>query len=63
MKYCKRCVMPDTRPGITFNEEGICSACQSYDNRKNVDYKKRFEELKTLCDKYRGRMVPMVMTV
>ena len=39
MKYCKRCVMPDTRPGITFNEEGICSACQSYDNRKNVDYK------------------------
>ena len=58
MKYCKRCVMPDTRPGITFNEEGICSACQSYDNRKNVDYKKRFEELKTLCDKYRGMNRP-----
>lgn len=29
MKYCKKCVMPDTRPGITFNDEGICSACQS----------------------------------
>ena len=46
--------MPNTRPGITFNEEGICSACQSYENRKNVDYKKRFEELKQICDKYRG---------
>ena len=23
MKYCKKCVMPDTRPGIKFNEEGI----------------------------------------
>lgn len=46
--------MPNTRPGITFNEEGICSACQSYENRKNVDYKKRFEELKRICDKYRG---------
>ena len=22
MKYCTKCVMPDTRPGITFNEEG-----------------------------------------
>lgn len=46
--------MPDTRPGITFNENGICAACQSYENRKNVDYDKRFEELKVLCDNYRG---------
>lgn len=28
--------MPDTRPGITFNEEGVCSACQSYEHRKFV---------------------------
>ena len=54
MKYCTKCVMPDTRPGITFNEQGVCSACQSYDNRKNTDYEKRFLELKALCDKYRG---------
>ncbi len=54
MKYCKRCVMPDTRPGISFNSEGLCSACQSFDKRKTTDYKARFEELKKLCDKYRG---------
>lgn len=54
MRYCKKCVMPDTRPGITFNEQGICSACQSYENRKNVDWEKRFQELQALCDKYRG---------
>ena len=30
--------MPDTRPGITFNEEGICSACQSYEHRKSIDW-------------------------
>lgn len=47
--------MPDTRPGITFNEEGICSACQSYERRKSIDWNKRYEELKALCDKYRGR--------
>ena len=23
MFYCKKCVMPNTRPGITFNKEGI----------------------------------------
>ena len=54
MQYCKRCVMPSTRPGITFNEEGICAACQSYERRKSIDWDARFEELKKLCDKYRG---------
>lgn len=54
MKYCKRCVMPSTRPGITFDERGICSACQSYERRSTVNWEERFEELKALCDKYRG---------
>ena len=54
IKYCKKCVMPNTRPGISFNSEGICSACVNYDNRDNIDYDKRFKELEKLCDKYRG---------
>lgn len=54
MKYCTKCVMPSTRPGITFDGNGVCSACQAYDNRSKVDYSKRFNELEALCDKYRG---------
>ncbi len=54
MKYCTTCVMPDTRPGITFDKDGVCSACQSYNKRKETNYGKRFEELKKICDKYRG---------
>ncbi|MCX6056667.1 MAG: N-acetyl sugar amidotransferase [Chloroflexi bacterium] len=54
MKYCVRCVMPETRPGIQFNEADVCSACQAYERRQTVDYKKRYEELRQLCDKYRG---------
>jgi tRNA(Ile)-lysidine synthase TilS/MesJ len=54
MKYCTKCVMPSTRPGITFDEQGVCSACQSYDHRNNVDYSERFEELKGLCKRYKG---------
>lgn len=46
--------MPDTRPGIKFNEEGICSACQSYERRKEIDWDKRYKEFEVLCDKYRG---------
>ncbi len=54
MKYCKKCVMPDTRPGITFNADGVCSACQAYEARKDVDWAARYKELEALCDKYRG---------
>ena len=46
--------MPDTRPYITFNKDGICSACQNYEKRKRVDWDTRWKELKKLCDKYRG---------
>ena len=54
MKYCKKCLMPDTRPGISFNEEGVCSACQNHEKRKKINWEERWEELKKLCDKYRG---------
>lgn len=54
MRYCKKCVMPDTRPGITFNEEGVCSACQAYEHRKTIDWDSRWKEFEKICDKYRG---------
>ena len=54
MRYCKKCVMPNTRPGIIFDSEGVCSACRSYENRKNIDWDARWKEFEQLCDKYRG---------
>lgn len=54
IKYCKNCLMPNTRPGIKFDENGICGACINYENRVNIDYNSRFKELEKLCDKYRG---------
>lgn len=54
MQYCKRCVMPDTRPGITFNENGVCSACINYEKRNQINYSERWKELERICDKYRG---------
>lgn len=54
MRYCKKCVMPDTRPGIRFDEEGICQACRAEEQKDSTNWDVRFEELKNLCDKYRG---------
>lgn len=54
MKYCKKCVMPDTRPGIKFNQDGVCSACESYEKRKEINWDQRYKELEEICNKYRG---------
>lgn len=55
MKFCKNCIMPDTRPHISFNNEGVCIACQNNEKKKNVDWDARFKELEALCDKYRRK--------
>ena len=53
MRYCKKCAMPDTRPGSIVDEEGVCQACHNYIARKKVDWEKRWRELEELCDEYR----------
>ena len=55
MKFCSKCIMPDTRPGITFNSDGVCIACQNNAKKKDINWSERFEELKVLCDKYRRK--------
>ena len=29
IRYCTRCVMPETKPDLFFDDEGVCSACRS----------------------------------
>lgn len=45
MKYCKRCLQPDTRPDIKFNEDNICYACLYEESKKQIDWEKRKKEL------------------
>lgn len=50
MRYCKKCVQPDTRPKIYFNEESICGACLWEEERKKIDWEKREQELHDLAE-------------
>jgi N-acetyl sugar amidotransferase len=54
VKFCKICTMSNQRPRITFNEDGICSACQFAEfKRKGIDWQEREAELVKLLDRYR----------
>jgi N-acetyl sugar amidotransferase len=51
MKYCKKCVQPDTRPGIKFNKYGICPACIYFEEAKDIDWEAREKELRKIIQK------------
>lgn len=55
MKYCKKCVMPNTRPGIYFDDEGVCQACRAEEQKDFTDWNVRKEELNELCAKHRRK--------
>ena len=50
MKYCKKCLQPDTRPGIFFSEEGICGACLYEESKSQINWNARLAELHQIAD-------------
>ena len=55
VKFCKLCTVSNQRPRITFNEEGICSACTYAKLKSKIDWDTRDRELRELLDKHRRR--------
>lgn len=55
IKYCMRCVMPETKPDLYIDHEGVCSACRYYEKRATVDYVVKKQELRAILDKYASR--------
>jgi len=56
VKYCKKCVVSNQRPRITFDEEGVCSACRfAYIKHHVIDWNEREKMLLNLLDRYRSK--------
>jgi len=56
IKFCKSCVISNQRPRITFDQNGICSACL-YAKKKQIeiDWGEREKELWEVLDKHRSK--------
>lgn len=57
MKTCSRCILPETFPGIEFDDNGVCNHCRSFTgiaalNEHKREYEQRFL---TLVEKHRGQ--------
>ena len=70
VKFCKKCVISNQRPSstiefkskqggqkkvITFNEEGVCSACVYHEEKeKNIDWEQRDERIRELLAQFKS---------
>lgn len=56
VRFCRTCVVSNQRPRITFDEEGVCSACRfAYEKYHVIDWKARERQLEALLDRHRRK--------
>ena len=54
VQYCTSCLYPDTKPDLSFDENGVCSACNAYAAREEVDWDARRRQFLEIVDEYRS---------
>ena len=48
--FCKKCVTPNSRPRVVFNEDGICNACLNAEKKKLIKWDERKKEFLTIVN-------------
>lgn len=54
IRYCRRCVMPETKPDILFDRDQVCSACRNFAAREDIDWDIRKRQLLEIVERYRS---------
>jgi len=47
--------LPETKPDLFIDEEGVCSACRYMEQRQKIDWEARKKELLRILDQYRSK--------
>lgn len=55
MRYCARCVTPDSRPNIRLDAEGVCNACRSHERKADVDWETRAAAFRAVVEEAKAR--------
>ena len=56
IRHCTKCLFPETKPDLFFNEQGVCSACESVAQKNtSIDWDQRSKDLRSVLDHYRKK--------
>lgn len=54
LRYCSRCVFPESKPDLFFDENGVCSACIGAEKKANeIDWEQRRKDFFSIVEHYR----------
>jgi N-acetyl sugar amidotransferase len=63
MKYCTKCLLPNTKPYIKFDTDGVCSACRAHEHKNQaengIDWGGRAQEFEKLIAETKSRKAPV----
>ena len=55
MKYCTKCLYPDTKPLLEFDKNGVCSACINSEKKETIDWLQKEKDFKEILKKYKSK--------
>lgn len=55
LAWCKKCILPNSKPNLFLNKEGICYPCINYENRKKINWKSRANLFELLVKKIKKK--------
>ncbi len=62
--WCTKCVVASTRPRVTFDKNGVCTACQWAEKKKTLDWSHRQKLLdKLLSDQDKSKPFQCITAV
>lgn len=63
MKYCTRCLLPETKPYIAFDADGICRACRAHEKKNSavqgIDWRSRRRDFERLVAEAKRARAPL----
>ena len=70
VKYCRKCLFPDTKPDLYFDEDGVCDACRTAERKHghadSIDWEsraKKFDEILSDARKKAGGWYDCIVPV
>ena len=52
--YCSQCLLPDTKPDLIIDVEGVCSACRHFEARPAIDWPARRAQFESIVGRHRA---------
>ena len=59
VQRCRRCILPESYPAISFDHKGDCNFCVEWDKKwKSTNFSEQSNSLKGILSKFRGKTRP-----